>query len=476
MPPSELVASVAHIHSALGFFTSRSSETPMGEKGATVTGSFEAEQHLLHLGRSSVPVCWTICGLLGGYLSQVSGTRQFVLEDRCVAQGNTACRFSARTREAWGHERESELTLFEPESIRHTLAIAFGAVSASVDEASDRSRRSRKASRPVVSESTSKTPVGSRSRAMQKTLDLAVRVAAVDATVLITGESGAGKERIARLIHEESPRGSGPFIAVNCGAITESLLESELFGHKRGSFTGASSDRVGLFEAASKGTLLLDEVGEVSMGMQVKLLRALQERAIRRVGESKSVPIDVRILAATNRDLMTCVEKGTFRQDLYYRLNVVEVSVPSLRDRGGDIIPLARTFLEDAAERMHRNVLHLSPEAADRLSRHDWPGNVRELENAIERAVALASGTRVELRDLPGEVRESRAAMRASGALDAIGQEEVPLRELEKRHILATLERNHGNQTKTAEQLEIGTATLYRKLRKYEQEEAERSA
>jgi transcriptional regulator with PAS, ATPase and Fis domain len=300
-----------------------------------------------------------------------------------------------------------------------------------------------------------------KSPMMRQLVDLARRVAKVDSTVLITGESGSGKERIARLVHEESTRAAGPFIAVNCGAITESLLESELFGHARGAFTGAVQDRPGLFEAANGGTLLLDEVGEISPGMQVKLLRALQEREIRRVGENRSRRVNVRVVAATNRDLAHGVAGGAFRQDLYYRLKVVELHVPALRERRDDILPLARVLLAEAAARMERKISSLAPSAADQLLRFEWPGNVRELENAMERAVALARGSRVELEDLPEEVRQAvPKPVATAGAVR-------PLDEVEKEYILAALELNGGNQTHTAEQLRIGSATLYRKLKKY---------
>jgi transcriptional regulator with PAS, ATPase and Fis domain len=253
----------------------------------------------------------------------------------------------------------------------------------------------------------------------------------------------------------------GPFIAVNCGAITETLLESELFGHTRGAFTGAVSDRPGLFEAANGGTLLLDEIGEVSPRMQVKLLRVLQEREIRRVGENKSRPVNVRILAATNRDLAQGVAEGAFRQDLYYRLKVVELHVPPLRERRDDILPFGRLLLADAAVRMGRKISGLAPSAADQLLRYEWPGNVRELENAMERAVALARGSRVDVEDLPEEIRRaSPKPMATEGTVQ-------PLSEIEKAYILQVLELNGGNQTRTAAQLQIGSATLYRKLKRY---------
>jgi DNA-binding NtrC family response regulator len=300
-----------------------------------------------------------------------------------------------------------------------------------------------------------------RGPAMRQLVDLARRVAKVDSTVLITGESGSGKERVARLVHEESSRSAGPFIAVNCGAITETLLESELFGHVRGAFTGATQDRPGLFEAADGGTLLLDEVGEVSPAMQVKLLRAIQEREVRRVGENRTRRVDVRILAATNRDLAHGVAGGAFRQDLYYRLKVVELRVPALRERPEDLLPLARALLAGAAQRMKRPMPGLAREAAEQLARYAWPGNVRELENAMERAVALARSARVELDDLPEEVRQaSPAPMIASGTVR-------PLEEIEKAYILSALALNGGHQANTAGQLQIGSATLYRKLKSY---------
>jgi transcriptional regulator with PAS, ATPase and Fis domain len=315
-----------------------------------------------------------------------------------------------------------------------------------------------------------------KSPLMVNLLDLARRVAKVDATILITGESGAGKEQLARFIHEKSARAEGPFVAVNCGAINETLFESELFGHSRGAFTGATQERPGLFEAANQGTLLLDEIGEVSPAMQVKLLRAIQEREIRRVGETKTRPIDVRILAATNRNLASEVEKGGFRQDLFYRLKVVELPVPSLRERRADILPLAHFLLANSALRMNRKVAGLAPMAANRLVHYDWPGNVRELENAMERAVAFAANQRVEIEDLPEEVLHGadRSAAREGlpfPRLDAVR----PLPDIEREYILAALAFNAGNQTRTADQLQIGHATLYRKLKSYGQIVKERS-
>jgi len=452
----------ARIHTLEGLFrVGEGNRGPLSKEGVTLTASYEAEQHLLHFGRSDVPACWTICGLSSGYISRSSGKEIYVLEDRCIGRGDAACHLIGRTREEWGDERAEELRFFESKRLQDCLDVSLQRVTETLKAAEQKLRLHRRALVRVAHDTDEPLGIVAKSVAMAQLVDLARRVAKVDSTVLITGESGSGKERVARLVHEESMRATGPFVAVNCGAITETLLESELFGHARGAFTGAAQDRPGLFEAANRGTLLLDEVGEVSPGMQVKLLRALQEREIRRVGENKSRKVDVRVLAATNRDLAHGVAGGEFRQDLYYRLKVVELHVPPLRGRRDDILPLARVLLADAALRMKRKIAGLTPDAADQLLRYEWPGNVRELENAMERAVALTRGARVQLEDLPDEIRQS-----APTPVAARGKVR-PLETIEKDYILAALELNDGNQTHTAKQLRIGAATLYRKLKSY---------
>jgi two-component system response regulator HydG len=434
----------------------------LSKDGVMLLASYEAEQHLLHFGRSDAPMCWTICGLASGYLSRIEGKEIYVLEDRCIGKGDAACHLIGRSRSDWSDERADELRFFEPAQLKECLDVSLQRVTQTLKAAERKLEEHRRVLTRVVRDVDEPLGIIAKSPAMRKVVDLARRVAKVDSTLLITGESGAGKERIARLIHEESTRATGPFIAVNCGAISETLLESELFGHARGAFTGAIQDRPGLFEAANGGTLLLDEVGEVSPGMQVKLLRTLQEREVRRVGENKSRRVDVRVLAATNRDLAHGVAGGEFRQDLYYRLKVVELRVPALRERRDDVLPLGRVLLASAALRMKRELSGLAPEAADQLLRYEWPGNVRELENAMERAVALARGSRVELEDLPEEVRQAfQLPVATQGAVR-------PLDEVEKDYILAALELNGGNQTRTAKQLNIGSATLYRKLKSYD--------
>ena len=430
------------------------------KEGLTLVGSYEAEQHIAHLGRSDTSVCWTICGLTSGYLSRALGKEIYVLEERCIGRGDAACHLLGRTLEEWGDERAEELRFYRVENLREWLEPSLHRITEDLKEAERKLLKRKRVLTRVAPEVEDPLGMIVRSVTMRRLVDLARRIAKVDSTVLITGESGTGKELIAHLVHDESARATGPFIAVNCGAITESLLESELFGHARGSFTGAAQDRIGLFESANGGTLLLDEIGDVSPGMQVKLLRVLQEREIRRVGENKSRPVNVRVMAATNRELAADIASGRFRKDLYYRLNVVQLHVPALRDRRDDILPLARVLLLEAAARLKRPTTGLSPRAADQLLRYDWPGNVRELENAMERAVALGRANLLELDDLPEEVRQAIPTPSVSGPVRALD-------EIEKDYILAVLDLNGGNQTRTAEQLGIGSATLYRKLKSF---------
>ncbi len=418
--------------------------------------SYEAEQHLLHLGQADEAVCWTLCGFASGYLSCCHGREIICLEDRCQGKGDAVCHVTGRPREDWGEAFASQMPFFQSSCLDTALA----EVTAELKRVERQLRSRRQELRITLEGPVDPSGLVAQSAAMERLLELARRVAKVDSTILITGESGVGKERIARLIHDESPRLGGPFMALNCGAVPEGLLESELFGHAKGAFTGATQDRPGLFEAAQGGTLLLDEIGEVSAPMQVKLLRVLQEREVRRVGENRSRPIDVRVLAATNRDLVAEVQAARFRQDLYYRLRVIELRVPSLRDRQADILPLARLFVAEAAARTGRKVTGFTPRAAHQLARHGWPGNVRELENAVEHAVVLARGSRIDLEDLPDDLSLVLPAAYAPG-------DTRTLEEVERDYILAILEAVKGNKVQAAQRLRIGTATLYRKLKQY---------
>jgi DNA-binding NtrC family response regulator len=308
-----------------------------------------------------------------------------------------------------------------------------------------------------------------RSRAMEEVIKRAELVAETKSTVLITGETGTGKELVARAIHDRSAQRDMPLIKVNCAAIPETLLESELFGHVRGAFTGATTTKKGKFALADGGTIFLDEIGTMSPALQSKLLRVLQEREVRRVGENRNRPIDVRIVTATNKNLLLEVGEKRFREDLYYRLKVVELSVPPLRRRNEDLLPLARLLLAESALHMKKSVEGLSGPAADRLLGYAWPGNVRELANVMERAVAVAKRGRIDVEDLPPEVRLAAVpSPKASGLIRRLD-------EIEKDYILATLEAKHGNRTTTASLLGIGIATLHRKLRSYKKGNSRRS-
>jgi DNA-binding NtrC family response regulator len=305
------------------------------------------------------------------------------------------------------------------------------------------------------------TKVVAKGPAMRRLFDLVARVAPSDATILIQGESGTGKELIARMIHARSLRALHPFVAVDCGTLPGPLLESELFGHVKGAFTGAVAAKKGLVEEAHGGTVFLDEIDVLPVSTQVKLHRVLQEHTIRRVGSTTPVTVDIRVLAATNRDLPTLVSQKEFREDLFYRLNGIVVAVPALRDRPEDIIPLAIHFLRTFAERLGKAVTGIAPDAMERLLRHPWPGNVRELEKAMERAAVLTNSDRIQAADLPPAV---------AGPEDRPGRHarHRSLAEVEKAHILAVCYEHQWNQARAAEELGISRTTLWRKLREYE--------
>ncbi|MBW2305696.1 MAG: sigma-54-dependent Fis family transcriptional regulator [Deltaproteobacteria bacterium] len=302
-----------------------------------------------------------------------------------------------------------------------------------------------------------------KSPAFLKVLETVQLVAPTDATVLILGETGTGKEIIANLIHEGSKRAKGPFVKVNCAALTETLLESELFGHEKGSFTGAHQRREGRFQMASKGSIFLDEIGDMSLATQAKVLRVLQGGEFEPVGSSQTIKVDVRVIAATNRDLQKEAESGNFRQDLFYRLNVVPLQIPPLRDRKEDIPLLAEYFLNKySSKNRKKDIMGFEPKALDILIRHHWPGNVRELENAVERAVIMCRSALISPRDLPQVLQES-----GGEETPAIFPEDTSLKEMEKQWILQTLEKAEGNRTRAAEILGITRRTLQMKLSEY---------
>ena len=312
------------------------------------------------------------------------------------------------------------------------------------------------------------TDVLGRSSAMRAVLDLVHRIANMRTTVLITGESGSGKERVARAVHDASDRRAKPFLVVNCGALPEALMESELFGHEKGSFTGAQSKHLGLFREASGGTVLLDEVGELPANLQVKLLRVLQERSVRAVGATQETPIDVRVLAATNRDVESDVSSGKFRQDLYYRLNVIRIALPPLRERREDIPMLAERFMRRFADEMGKEVAGFTPDAIRALQAYAFPGNVRELENMLERAVALAGSSIIGLGDFPQELSGSVGA--PGGTLLELPEggcnlDEV-VNEVERRLLTSALDRTGGVRTAAAKLLGISFRSLRYRLAK----------
>jgi two-component system response regulator HydG len=314
------------------------------------------------------------------------------------------------------------------------------------------------------------TPQGiiGTSRAMQRVHEVIGRVAGSDATVVIQGETGVGKELIARRIHETSLASGGPFVAINCAAVPPTLLESELFGHARGAFTDAKSERAGLFVQANHGTLFLDEIGELPLEIQPKLLRALQERTVRPVGANAEVAFDARIIAASHRDLEDEVEEKRFREDLYYRINVVRVRVPALRERDGDVLELANHFLLQHASRSGKERIGLSPEVAKKLMDYRWPGNVRELENCIARAVAFARYDTLAVDDLPEKIRSyesDRFVVSANDEMDI-----VTLVELERRYVKRVLALFNGNKSRAAQVLGIDRRTLYRKAERWNED------
>jgi DNA-binding NtrC family response regulator len=424
--------------------------------------SYEAEQHLLHHGQSAVPVCWTLLGYVSGFASACLGHDVYFRERSCVGQRHARCTLEGRSAVAWGEDLPTLRDEFRGADLRAEVERLREAVSRQARELARRQRMLARRERGLealreraLRHATSRRFVV-RSAAMHDVLETALRVAPLDTTILITGESGTGKEFVADMIHEQSRRAVRTMVTVNCGALTETLLESELFGHVRGAFTGAVRDKVGLFEQASGSTLFLDEVGDMPLALQVKLLRALQQGEVRRVGAERPVHVDVRVIAATNRDLRADVQAGRFREDLFFRLAGFEIRVPPLRERREEIPVLAYQFLRRAARTTGKPVQAISAEAMERLVGHPWPGNVRELEHAVERAVILAHGATVTARDLAPDIRDSRGLS---------GRMTLNIRAHEGRLIAEALARSGGNRRRAAEALGISTVSLWRKIK-----------
>jgi DNA-binding NtrC family response regulator len=427
--------------------------------------SYVAEQHVHYYGKSDTPVCWSLVGYASGYASACLGQEIYFREHECLAQGVSHCTVVGRDAASWGDDLETLRADFQGGSLVREVEHIRNAAQRPLLEIDCRERVVAKRVRElnllrerVARRAAAKQFVAS-SGPMQDVLELAARVAPLDTTVLLSGESGTGKEFIVRMIHDESSRADGPFVSINCAALTETLLESELFGHVRGAFTGAVRDKAGLFEVATNGTLFLDEVGEVAPTVQAKLLRALQEREIRRVGAEHPIKVNARVVAATNRDLRTAVAAGAFREDLYFRLGGFVITVPPLRDRPRDIPLLVRDFARRAAQRVKKDVQAVSADALTAMMQYGWPGNVRELEHAIERAVIVACGETIRPRDLPAEISQKAQHRGSPDSLD--------LHEQERAMIVRALERFRGNRREAAEALKISTVTLWRKVKQY---------
>ncbi len=413
-------------------------------------GSAEAEEHLSELGRAPEPACWILTGYASGYASFCLGRPVFYIERECRAHGDRLCRATGRDDESWGAEIEPFRGCFEADDIKGKI----DELTAELRQKTRQLARSRRRLREMGSPARPSL-ADVRSKAFEQVLQLAARVARFDSSLLITGESGVGKEVLARLIHGQSHRARGPFVPITCSALPETLLESELFGHRAGAFTGAVRDRKGLFEEARGGTIFLDEIGDVSLAMQVKLLRVLQEKTIVRLGENTPRPIDARVMAATHRDLEAAARAGAFRDDLLYRLRVIEVRVPPLRERPEDVLPLARHFARQFESRLRIPHIVLDASCLEHLQRHAWPGNVRELENVIERAAVLSEDGRIRIEHLPPALVEPGLGTATGGART--------LAAVERTHIEAVLRETGGSPGRAARILGVSPSTLWRK-------------
>lgn len=418
-------------------------------------GSLESEQWLRSHGTSTVPVCHILSGFASGYASAILGSEVLVRETSCRAQGNAVCHFEGRPIGEWNLDREKRRRHLTGMGMEEEVA----RLRVQLQEAWNEMERQRAESDQPGSgyaEVDADAGIIFRSEAIANVLALSEKAAPTPSNVLLIGESGTGKELIARFIHRRSGREKEPFVAVNCAALPPALLESELFGHEKGSFTGADRDKTGLFIQAGAGTIFLDEVGDMPLELQVKLLRAIQEREVRPVGSVRQIPVQARILAATNRNLQKMMEEGKFREDLYYRLAVIPVQLPALRDCREDIMPLARYFLEKCQPR-HPG---FAPRALRLMASYAWPGNVRELENSVEYAAVLSGGVRIQPGHLPASIEKSRA-----NTMENLASDWPSEADLIKRYTQRVLEYTKGNQSRAARMLGIDYSTLWRRLK-----------
>jgi DNA-binding NtrC family response regulator len=427
--------------------------------------SYVAEQHVQHYGDSSTPVCWSLTGYASGYASACLGQEVYFVEKACLGQGMSHCVGIGKDAASWGDSLESLRLDFKGLDLAQEVGRLRDTVHRQLQELARRERQVARRERQLdtlgvrIAAAAASKHFVAQSAGMLEALEMAARVAPLDTTVLVCGESGTGKEFIVRMIHDHSERATRPFVSVNCAALPENLLESELFGHVRGAFTGAVRDKTGLFELATTGTLFLDEIGEMAPTIQAKLLRALQEGEIRKVGGERSTRVNPRVIAATNRDLRKAAADGAFREDLYYRLGAFVINVPPLRARREAIPALVHQFLKTASKKMKKEVRGVSAEVMTLLVDYHWPGNVRELEHAIQRAVILAQGPTITVRELPPEIRSKTSDPAAEDSLD--------LDEHERRVIRRALERFGGNRQRAAKALKISTVTLWRRMKRY---------
>ena len=453
-------------------------EVPLVSEGAAaykadvrLYNSVEAEEHLFLAGHSTAPVCSWLGGFASGYASAERGLEIYFKELECVACGYPRCTMVGQDADSWGEELPqlrdqygfrnfAEVEAYWTERRERSAALLahreklFSACG-SPEAAADDGIRARTAKAIEDGHFIVREP------AMLEILDQAVCVARLNSPVLVQGETGTGKEFLVNLIHQHSARADRKLVSVNCAAFAESLLESELFGHTRGAFTGAVSDKPGLFELAADGTLFLDELGEMPLGLQAKLLRAIENGEIRRVGSNKTIKVNPRFVAATNQNLKAMIAAGKFREDLYFRLNSFVIQLPPLRERQDSIAPMVQQFLQEVTSNFDKTVTNVSPEAMACLIAYRWPGNVRELKHAIERAVVVTRGQTIQVRDLPPEIqfcdptREDQDDNRARK------------RRSERQLIAQAIAEHRGDREATARALDISVATLYRKLSRY---------
>jgi len=416
--------------------------------------SGEAEEHITEFGLGRNAACWILTGYASGYMSYSLGFKVYFIEDKCVVKGDALCTAYGKDESSWGELLTPHIKYFQSDDISGKIQYYTNELKRKEKELA--AERQKWRLRETKDDSGF---IEIKSRAFQKAVESAILVSRYDTSVLISGESGSGKEVLARYIHSRSSRGKNVFMAINCGALPETLLEGELFGYRAGAFTGAVHDRVGLFEEADGGSLFLDEIGELSSSVQVKLLRVLQEKEIMRLGENKTRKINARIIAASNRNLAEDIKAGRFREDLYYRLAVVEIEVPPLRERREDILPLARHFVKNFSKKLKIPQLRLDPSCIESLLSYDWPGNVRELENALERAAVFSLNGLVTAACLPQNILRFRQENAERYSVN------MSLGELESAHIRAVMDMVNGNKTKAASILGISPVSLWRKLK-----------